>query len=231
MSSPDFGKEKVGKIYCLAEMNMIYYPYIGVSHREGGRTMQKRWIAGFLALLMIVGLFACGGNSAVGTPEPVTEATPAPAEVPATDVPASEEPAASGMEPLPDEYFLPKEEGKNQLTVYWKADSINFETSDMWMWFPGGEGKGYPMYPCAYGAKCMINVPADVTEVGFIVRINCSEPGGTSWGEATKVYDGDRFAEMDGDTQIYLVGNEEGIYFSSSVFTITSATSFTEKTT
>ena len=177
--------------------------------------MQKRWIAGFLALLMIVGLFACGGNSAVGTPEPVTEATPAPAEVPATDVPASEEPAASGMEPLPDEYFLPKEEGKNQLTVYWKADSINFETSDMWMWFPGGEGKGYPMYPCAYGAKCMINVPADVTEVGFIVRINCSEPGGTSWGEATKVYDGDRFAEMDGDTQIYLVGNEEGIYFSS----------------
>ena len=177
--------------------------------------MQKRWIAVFLALLMIVGLFACGGNSAVGTPETVTEATPAPAEVPATDVPASEEPAASGMEPLPDEYFLPKEEGKNQLTVYWKADSINFETSDMWMWFPGGEGKGYPMYPCAYGAKCMINVPADVTEVGFIVRINCSEPGGTSWGEATKVYDGDRFAEMDGDTQIYLVGNEEGIYFSS----------------
>ena len=173
--------------------------------------MQKKWIACLLAFLMLFGLFACGGQS---TPEPAAPAAETPA--PAAEVPETEAPAAEATEePASDEYFLPKEDGKNQLTVYWKAESINFETSDMWMWFPGGEGKGYPMYPCAYGAKCMINVPADVTEVGFIVRINCSDPGGTSWGEATKVYDGDRFAEMDGDTQIYLVGNEEGIYFSS----------------
>ena len=159
--------------------------------------MQKRWIACLLALLMILGLFACGGQQ------------------PAADNPAeTEAPAVSGLEPLPDEYFLPKEDGKNQLTVYWKADSINFDTSDMWMWFPGGDGRGYTMYPCAYGAKCMINVPKDVTEVGFIVRINCSEPGGTSWGDATKVYENDRFAEMDGDTAIYLIGNEAEIYFS-----------------
>ena len=86
--------------------------------------MQKRWIACLLALLMILGLFACGGQQ------------------PAADNPAeTEAPAVSGLEPLPDEYFLPKEDGKNQLTVYWKADSINFDTSDMWMWFPGGDGR------------------------------------------------------------------------------------------
>ncbi len=147
--------------------------------------MQKRWIACLLALMMVLGMFAC-----VKTETQEQTETPEP------------------------EYNLPKEDGKNQLTVYWKADSINFETSDMWMWFPGADGRGYPMYPCAYGAKCMINVPADVEEVGFIVRINCSDPGGTSWGDATKVYDGDRFAEMDGDTQIYLVGDEAAIYYS-----------------
>ena len=172
--------------------------------------MQKRWIACVLALLMIFGLFACGGQNTPEAPEPAAE-TPAPA----TEVPATEAPAAEATEePAPDEYFLPKEDGMNQLTVYWKDDSINFETSDMWMWFPGKDGRGYQMYPCAYGAKCMINVPKDVEEVGFIVRINCSEPCGTSWGEATKVYDGDRSVKMDGDTAVYLVGKDAEIYYS-----------------
>ena len=172
--------------------------------------MQKRWIACVLALLMIFGLFACGGQNTPEAPEPAAE-TPAPA----TEVPATEAPAAEATEePAPDEYFLPKEDGMNQLTVYWKDDSINFETSDMWMWFPGKDGRGYQMYPCAYGAKCMINVPKDVEEVGFIVRINCSEPCGTSWGEATKVYDGDRSVKMDGDTAVYLIGKDAEIYYS-----------------
>ncbi len=173
--------------------------------------MQKKWIACLLAFLMLFGLFACGGQS---TPEPAAPAAETPA--PAAEVPETEAPAAEATEePASDEYFLPKEDGKNQLTVYWKAESINFETSDMWMWFPGADGRGYPMYPCEYGAKCMINVPKDVEEVGFIVRVNCSEPGGASWGEATKVYDKDRFAKMEGDTAIYLIDKEAEIYYSS----------------
>lgn len=178
--------------------------------------MRKRWIASLLALVMVFGLVACSGNPTANTPEPEPEAT---AE-PAAEQPQASEPVEEATpEPEPDpaqteEQFLEKEEGMNQLTVYWKADSINFETSDMWMWFPGKDGRGYPMWPCAYGAKCMINVPQNVTEVGFIVRINCSQPCGTSWGDATKVYDGDRYAEMDGDTEIYLVGDEGAIYYS-----------------
>ena len=146
--------------------------------------MLKRWIACLLTALMILGLFACGGKT------------------------------GSESASIENEYFLPKEDGMNQLTLYWKAGSIDFETSDMWIWFPGADGRGYQMYPCAYGAKCMINVPQDVTEVGFIVRTHCSDPGGTSWGDATKDYDGDRFVEMDGDTAVYLVSGEGAIYYS-----------------
>ena len=171
--------------------------------------MQKRWIACALALLMIFGLFACGEKPAA-VEQPAQEG-----EKPVvTEAPAVEPSEPAAQETLPDEYFLPKEDGMNQLTIYWKDDSINFETSDMWMWFPGKDGRGYQMYPCAYGAKCMINVPKDVEEVGFIVRINCSEPCGTSWGDATKVYDGDRSVKMDGDTAVYLVGKDAEIYYS-----------------
>ncbi len=176
--------------------------------------MQKRWIACFLALLMILGLFACRQPAANEPNETVEQPTAAPVSEP-TEPPAAEpEPEPVQPDPILEEYFLPKEEGMNQLTVYWKADSINYATSDMWMWFPGADGRGYEMYPCEYGGKCMINVPKDVEEVGFIVRINCSDPGGKSWGEATKVYDGDRFAKMDGDTEIYLIDDQEEIYYS-----------------
>ncbi|MBQ6236405.1 MAG: type I pullulanase, partial [Clostridia bacterium] len=176
--------------------------------------MQKRWIACFLALLMILGLFACRQPAANEPNETVEQPTTAPVSEP-TEPPAAEpEPEPAQPDPILEEYFLPKEEGMNQLTVYWKTDSINYATSDMWMWFPGADGRGYEMYPCEYGGKCMINVPKDVEEVGFIVRINCSDPGGKSWGEATKVYDGDRFAKMDGDTEIYLIDDQEEIYYS-----------------
>ncbi|MBQ6077798.1 MAG: type I pullulanase [Clostridia bacterium] len=168
--------------------------------------MQKRVIAILMILLLAFGAFACNGTEqpvqptqeAEVTPPEVHE-TPAPTEAPAVD----------------DEYFLPKEDGTKQLTIYWKADKINFETSDMWIWYPDKDGRGYPMYPCAYGAKCMINVPNDIEEVGFIVRVNCSEPGGTSWGEATKDFGDDRFVKMEeGDTQVYLVSGQGNIYFS-----------------
>ena len=167
--------------------------------------MQKRWIACLLALLMVLGLFACSGKPAENPPQPTAAETAAPEPI-GSEQP---EPVSQG-----DEYFLPKEDGMNQLTLYWKASSINFETSDMWIWFPGKDGRGYEMHPCAYGAKCVINVPKDIEEVGFIVRVDCSDPCGTSWGEATKDYDGDRFVEMDGDTEVYLVSKDGAIYHS-----------------
>ncbi|MCR5690349.1 MAG: hypothetical protein K6G71_08890, partial [Clostridiales bacterium] len=179
--------------------------------------MQKRAIAMLLILLLTFGAFACSGTEQPGetaaptqtaevTP-PETHETPAPSEAPAAE--------ATPILPLADEYFLPKEDGTKQLTIYWKADTIDFETSDMWIWYPEKDGRGYMMYPCGYGAKCMINVPSDVEEVGFIVRVNCSQPGGTSWGDATKDYESDRFIKMEGgDTQVYLVSGEGNIYFS-----------------
>ena len=104
-----------------------------------------------------------------------------------------------------DEYTLEREPGTRQLTLYWYRPDTNYETCDMWIWFPGGDGSGHLLHPCAYGVKCVVNVPESVSEVGFIVRRNCSDPGGSSWGEATKDYGDDRFAILTGDeTSIYL---------------------------
>ncbi len=113
-----------------------------------------------------------------------------------------------------DEYFLPKEEGYNQITFYWNGNNI--ESCDIWAWYDGKEGKGYVMTPCAYGGKVMINIPEGVAEVGFIVRTSCSDPGGTSWGTANK--DGtqdDRIAVLEGeDTVIYLKAGDASQYTS-----------------
>ena len=71
------------------------------------------------------------------------------------------------------EYFLEKEPGCRQLTLYWNDPSADYATCDVWVWFPGRDGSGQLFYPCDYGVKCMVNVPEEVTEVGFIVRKNC----------------------------------------------------------
>ena len=103
------------------------------------------------------------------------------------------------------EYTIPKEEGYNQITFYWSHPGV-IENCDIWAWWDGKEGSGYIMHPCAYGAKVVLNVPVGIEQIGFIVRTGCSEPGGSSWGEATK--DGtseDRFAVIEGEeTFIYL---------------------------
>ena len=109
--------------------------------------------------------------------------------------------AADGEE----EFMLPREEGMRQLTFYWFRDSGDYDNCDMWIWFPNADGKGYLFHPCEYGAKVVLNVPEEISKVGFIVRTDCSDPGGTSWGSATKDYDKDRYAELTGDTtEIYL---------------------------
>ena len=159
----------------------------------------KRRIALLLALLMLLSLLAgCGSAPASQqTPDsataPAAESAPDPAEAPA--------PA-----PIPaDEYTLEKEPGCRQLTLYWTRSDTDYDKCDVWIWFPGRDGHGELFHPCAYGVKCVVNVPEDVSEVGFIVRRDCSEPGGSSWGEATKDVEEDRFAVLTGEeTRIYL---------------------------
>ena len=120
-------------------------------------------------------------------------------------------PVSAGAE----EYTLPMEEGKNQIIFYWDAEGANLDNCDMWIWFPNADGRGHLFHPCEYGAKVVLNVPADIDKVGFIVRRDCSEPGGTSWGSAVKDYDGDRFANITGEvTEVYLKSGDEHQYLS-----------------
>ncbi len=111
-----------------------------------------------------------------------------------------------------DEYTLPKQDGYNQVTFYWSYPG-SIENCDIWVWWDGKEGSGNLMYECAYGAKAVINVPEGISQVGFIVRRDCSEPGGSAWGNATKDYGEDRFAVITGeDTVIYLKSGDVNQY-------------------
>ena len=105
-------------------------------------------------------------------------------------------------------------EGKT-LTLYWTSPDTDYAKCDVWIWFPGKDGSGHLFEPCDYGVKCTVEVPQDVTEVGFIVRKECSAPGGNSWGSATKDYQDDRFAVLTGShTEIYLQP-EDGMQYTS----------------
>ena len=114
-----------------------------------------------------------------------------------------------------DEYRIPMEDGYNQLTFYWSHPGV-IEDCDIWCWWDGKEGSGYVMHPCDYGAKVVINIPEGIEQVGFIVRTGCSEPGGTSWGEATKdATSEDRIAVIEGkETFIYLKSGDSAQYTS-----------------
>ena len=114
-----------------------------------------------------------------------------------------------------DEYRIPMEDGYNQLTFYWSHPGV-IEDCDIWCWWDGKEGSGYLMHPCDYGAKVVINIPEGIEQVGFIVRTGCSEPGGTSWGEATKdATSEDRIAVIEGkETFIYLKSGDAAQYTS-----------------
>ena len=114
-----------------------------------------------------------------------------------------------------EEYTLAREAGTRQVTFCWYGENVDYDTCDMWIWYPNADGRGYLFHPCAYGAKVVLNVPEEISKVGFIVRKNCSDPGGTSWGSATKDYDGDRYAEITGDTMtIYLKPGDANQYLS-----------------
>ena len=156
-----------------------------------------RIISLVMALLMALCfmLSSCGGTGASGDTTTGSETTGADTTTTPTD-----------------EFTLPLEDGYNQLTLYWTHKG-SYENCDIWMWWGDKAGKGYTFHECAYGGKVVINVPEGVEEVGFIVRVDCSEPGGTSWGSATKDFDQDRFAVIDGrETVIYLKAGVEDQY-------------------
>ena len=122
-------------------------------------------------------------------------------------------------QPPEGEYDIETLDGYNKLTFYWVnpmfSSWADYETCDIWIWYDDVDGKGYLMEQCEYGAKVVINVPETVTEVGFIVRRDCSEPGGTSWGTASKDGGDDRFAIITGkETYIFLQNGDPNQYAS-----------------
>ena len=128
--------------------------------------------------------------------------------------PAAPQPTQTPTEPAPTEYTEPLQDGYNQVTFYWTY-SGTYENCDMWIWWGDVAGKGYLFHECEYGAKVVVNVPEGIEEIGFIVRKDCSEPGGSSWGSATKDYDQDRFAVIEGkQTTIYLKPGDPAQYIS-----------------
>ncbi|MBQ8733156.1 MAG: hypothetical protein IJY76_01495, partial [Anaerotignum sp.] len=152
-------------------------------------------------LLVIAMLFAFSGCAGEAAPE--------------QNAASSEEPSVeAATEPAAEEYTEPLMDGYNQITFYWSYPGT-YENCDMWIWIADQAGKGYPFHECEYGAKVIVNVPEDVEEVGFIVRRDCSDPGGTSWGSATKDYEQDRFAKIEGkETVVYLKTGDPTQYYS-----------------
>ena len=105
--------------------------------------------------------------------------------------------------------------GHNLITFFWNnplwvKDPAKLAKCDIWCWWDGGEGGGRMMKQCEYGAMLTLNIPEEVTEVGFIVRTGCTDPGGTSWGNANKdCGPDDLFATIEGpDTFIYMRGGK-----------------------
>ena len=162
------------------------------------------------ALLFTMVLSACS-NPGVETPPP--SESPIQSEPPApTEPQPSEEPTPT---PAPEEYFEPLQDGYNQITFYWTYPGT-YEKCDMWIWWGDKAGQGYLFHECEYGAKVVVNVPEGIDEIGFIVRKDCSAPGGSSWGSATKDYEQDRFAAIEGrETFVYLKSGDPAQYKSS----------------
>ncbi|MCD8371759.1 MAG: type I pullulanase [Clostridia bacterium] len=114
------------------------------------------------------------------------------------------------------EYTLELEEGCKQLTIYYYR-AAGYENCDIWMWCEDGDNLyGQVFHECEYGAKVVVNVPEETEAVGFIIRTNCSDPGGTEWGTATKdATEDDRYVTLtDTYTVIYTKAGDANSYTS-----------------
>lgn len=115
-----------------------------------------------------------------------------------------------------EDYTLPRGANERQVVVYWREKGHDYVDNDLWLWEVGGaEGRAFEFHPCKYGAKAIVNVPAETKQVGYIVRKDATTHG-TSWGDAGKVVDGDRFITLTGDvTEVYLTGANQYLFVSS----------------
>ena len=113
------------------------------------------------------------------------------------------------------EYTLELEDGCRQLTIYYNREA-GYEDCDVWLWYGSVVGRGYKFHNCAYGGKVVVNVPDTTETVGFIIRTNCSAPGGEEWGSANKDgTDSDRTVTLSGDyTEIYTKAGDPNNYTS-----------------
>ena len=105
--------------------------------------------------------------------------------------------------------YAEKKDGYNLITFYWYNPLADISKCDLWAWWDNGGGGAYLWEPCSYGYRVTLSVPDDITEVGFIPRKECTQPGdGSSWGYAVKdCGEDDLFATIEGeDTFIYLRG-------------------------
>ena len=119
-------------------------------------------------------------------------------------------PGGGNTEVIPNEHasYAEHKDGYNLITFYWYNPLADVSKCDLWTWWDNGGGGTYLWEKCSYGYRVTLSVPEDITEVGFIPRKNCTEPGGDSWGYADKdCGPDDLFATIEGkDTFIYLRG-------------------------
>ena len=163
-----------------------------------------------ISLLLVMAMLFCFAGCVTETPQTQTTVTSTNATVESSTEPSTEDTTA----PAAEEYTEPLMDGYNQITFYWTYPGT-YENCDIWIWWGDVAGKGYLFHECEYGAKVIVNVPEEVEEVGFIVRRDCSDPGGSSWGSATKDYEADRFAPIAGkETFVYLLPGDPNQYIS-----------------
>ncbi len=131
---------------------MLYsYWLINAKYKEEMvlKKQMKRVFSLLLVAVMLLSMAAC-------TPTDPTGSTAG----------STGDPTGTTAPVIKDEYFLPKEEGCNQLTIYWDYAG-DVSTAGFWIWPNEGAGKSYGTYECSYGVKCMVNIPKDVTRVGL----------------------------------------------------------------
>lgn len=106
-----------------------------------------------------------------------------------------------------DDYTLERGANERQLVLYWRESEHDYEDNDVWVWWEGKDGELYEYHECSYGAKIIVNVPSNISRVGFVLRADSFEHSGSSWGDCTKVYADDRYATLTGEvTEVYLTG-------------------------